>query len=631
MELEFSKNQLKAIGHKDGPMLVLAGPGSGKTAVICARLEKLISDAAADAENILVVTFSKKSALEMKQRFPKPEIKAGKSPVFATFHSIFYAILRQENHTLKCAGANEKYKIIRTALEEAGYAKELDSNLFEQITGEISTIKGNCLDINSFMSESVPGEIFNFVYERYNEMLAAFSLADFDDMLLKCRSLFLTDKRALEKWQQKFTYILIDEFQDINPVQYETIKLLAGKDKNIFIVGDDDQSIYSFRGARPDLMKSFLKDFPGTKTVVLDTNYRSAPEIISACGKVISRNTGRFPKNIRPCAAGEKKRGRVEIQSFEDTAQQEDELVLRIKSLISNGTKPGEIALLFRNNADIAPFSKKLSAAGLIAGPKLKGDGFYSHFICKDICAYLRAALEYPCCGISDILLIMNRPVRYISRRALIYNEDAFLSMAFFYRGNGRMERTVKKFAQDLEFIRTLPPYGAVKYIRNAAGYNDYIKEYASKTGTDEAGLDNIALLLEEDARRFASSRLFLSHIECTLNKGKNPDKKTQTPVPERQRRSEAGKEQPSVMTIHASKGLEWEAVFIPSCIDRLIPGINRTSPKALEEERRILYVGMTRAKKYLNISYVQKYKGLDASYSRFLEPLVRERHLKGY
>ena len=640
MSIEFNNAQFEAVSHKDGPVMVLAGPGSGKTAVITGRLENLIMNAGVPPENILVATFSKKAALEMEKRFLDLKLNTGRKPSFGTFHSIFCSIIRNSSSShIRVITESKKYNFIRTALESINADFDFSTDFFTSIISEISNVKGNFLDINGYVPSSLPKEIFLLIYRKYEVYMRANRLLDFDDMLLECYSLLASDADLLKKWQNKYRYILIDEFQDINLIQYETVRLLAGDAKNVFAVGDDDQSIYGFRGARPELMKRFIRDYTGAKTILLDINYRSSERIIKTAGKVIRRNTDRFSKNIRPPAgrcAGED----VLISGFENIKDEADFIINEIRRLKRKGLAFSDIAILFRNNADMEYISKCLGDAGIEFSGKTKENNFYKHFICRDITAYIRAACAYPDCSLSDILLIMNRPVRYISREALSYGEAPFSSMKLRYAANRRMEPVIKKFETDLKRIQTLSPFAAVKYIRKVTGYDHYLEEQAAESGGDMEKYEEVFKRIEEEAGVIPTLPKWLKFVDEKLAENSGaascPDNSMRgfhsmaASIPTRTG-STASSDQVlpedavNIMTIHASKGLEWEAVFIPLCNDNIIPGKNVNTLSSLEEERRILYVAMTRAKNYLYISYVEKMHDKKTKPSRFIKATERK------
>ena len=294
----YNNSQKKAVMHTTGPMMVLAGPGSGKTAVITGRTCQLVTSGIS-ASRILVVTFTRAAAKEMKERYLKAMGKTSTQVTFGTFHGVFYAILR---HTYRMSGNNilseeEKKRLMRELVNH--YARDLEEeDLEENLAREISTVKNNQIPLEHYYSACMPQEKFREIYEAYEKWRKENKKLDFDDLMVQCKRLFLERPEVLCAWQQKFQYILIDEFQDISPVQYEIVRMLALPENNLFIVGDDDQSIYQFRGAKPEIMLNFTKDYPKAETVLLNVNYRCSKNILRTAMEVIGCNTRRFKKQL---------------------------------------------------------------------------------------------------------------------------------------------------------------------------------------------------------------------------------------------------------------------------------------------------------------------------------------------
>ena len=303
----FNKEQEEAITHKEGPLMVLAGPGSGKTLVITYRVKWLIENAGVHPSNILVITFTRAAAEEMRKRFFAFDGMENAPVTFGTFHSIFFMILR---YAYRYTAGNiiredVKRRYIKEMTENMELEIEDEKEFLSGIINEISYVKGEMMSLSYYHSSNCSDELFAQIYEGYERRLREENLIDFDDMLVFCYELLKERKDILAMWQQKFQYILIDEFQDINKVQYEIVRMLAGKGDHLFIVGDDDQSIYRFRGARPEIMLGFEKDYPDAKKVILNTNYRCSAEIVDSAEHLISHNTKRFPKNMQ-AARGKK-------------------------------------------------------------------------------------------------------------------------------------------------------------------------------------------------------------------------------------------------------------------------------------------------------------------------------------
>ena len=298
--MECNKEQKEAIMHRDGPAMVLAGPGAGKTYVITNRVKALIDEYGVKPEQILVVTFSKAAAVEMKERF---EMLTGgrRLPVrFGTFHSVFFQILRLAYHyeVKDIATPALKYRFLEETLNETGYEVDDKKEFLSDIEKEISRVKGEGIEIDCYFSSACSAEIFQKMYRGYQEKLQRHRCLDFDDMVVYTYQLLKEREDIRRRWQAQFRYLLIDEFQDINRLQYETVCMLAEPENNLFIVGDDDQSIYKFRGANIYNILNFEKVFPDAQVIRLEQNYRSTQNILNAANGVIANNKGRKEKKL---------------------------------------------------------------------------------------------------------------------------------------------------------------------------------------------------------------------------------------------------------------------------------------------------------------------------------------------
>ena len=293
-------SQSRAIAHLSGPMMVLAGPGSGKTSVIVERTAYMTGEGRIPPENILVVTFSRAAAKEMKERFLKFTGQSATRVTFGTFHGVFYGILKQAYGftAANILSEEEKSGILKELILNYGGDLAEEGDFPEEIAKEISVVKGNRISLEHYYSSCCPDEVFRQIYSGYCQTCQARRKLDFDDMLLYCYELFVQRKDILAAWQKKFQYILVDEFQDINHLQYDIVRMLAKPQDNLFIVGDDDQSIYHFRGARPEIMLNFTKDYPKAETVTLDVNYRCSGRILASALRLIGSNKQRFQKNL---------------------------------------------------------------------------------------------------------------------------------------------------------------------------------------------------------------------------------------------------------------------------------------------------------------------------------------------
>lgn len=603
-------SQLCAIRHTEGPMLVLAGPGSGKTTVIITRIRELISSHDVQPGQILAVTFSRASANEMKDRYRQTAAATVGSPEFATFHSIFLKILKEYTGPLcpSLISDREKYTFFRSELESLFPSGDNIADMTEEFASAISRIKSNTSPYET------DDRFLKILYTRYEDFLSSGHLMDFDDIISNCLKLFRNRPEILEKCRRRYRYILIDEFQDISPIQYETVKLLAGRSCNIFAVGDDDQSIYGFRGAAPGMLKRFIREHPRIRQISLNINYRCPESILHVSEKLIFRNLDRIEKKQISYSAGESRGPAYCLKEFPSRNAEYECIIGIIKSIISAG---GDIcAVLFRNNMDSALFVKMLQDVNLPYELKGVQKSFFEHFAVKDLISYLRSALYF---RKEDLIRIINRPSRYISRNALTGNSgsDIFQSIVNYYRGNRRMQPQIRNFRMQLEALAELPPYSAVKYIRKAMGYENWLKEFAREHQTDLSEYEKILESFEEYVSGFSSIEALLGSIEeqSDYNSGRGMHSEG----------SAASMHlQIQIMTMHSAKGLEFDHVFIPDANEGVIPSVKSVRTGNIEEERRLFYVAMTRARKTLMISWSSHLHNKKAAPSIFVSDILR-------
>ncbi len=604
----FHEDQQKAIRHKDGPALVLAGPGSGKTTVITQRANYLIEAHHIPPSQILVITFTRAAAEEMQKRFMALASKP--YPVrFGTFHSLFFHILRQTYHYTfqDIVREYEKAAYLREILNEPGYGREQTAQMVQSLLSEISIVKNSGADPAHYQSCVLDGAAFARLYDAYGKCLKWHGKLDFDDMLLQCFQLFTKRADILEKWQKEFSYILIDEFQDSSQMQYEAVRMLAMPENNLFAVGDDDQSIYAFRGAKPAVMRLFTQDYKNTVCIPLSQNYRSAGEIVSRAGALIVHNKERFAKQIH--AAGPyKDAGGVIYQAFPD---KEAEYAAMVKQLREQhlGTGLSDTAVIYRTNQESAYLAECLAKAGIPFFAKEKTSSIYQSASAKDLFAYMQFAAT-PRRGL--FYQIMNKPLRYISRSAVNDEMVSFESLLAYYERKPRMREAVWLLRQQMEYLATLPPYAAIVYIRRGIGYDDYIE-----TQTGQAVRERMREEVEEltkRAKQYASLEEWKKDIrtyEEALQKQGSRGAFSQ---------KEGGVLQ--IMTMHGAKGLEYRTVYIPDMNEGNIPHNKSMTQEEIEEERRMLYVAMTRAKETLYLYYVDGGEARKRK-SRFLEEIV--------
>lgn len=609
--MSFSKAQTEAVTHGKGPCLVLAGPGSGKTLTIVNRMKYLIEELKVRPEEILVITFTKYAAAEMKNRFEKLMENKALPVTVGTFHGIYYGILKWAYRfgPQNILSEEEKYQLIRHVVNQQENIEVFDEEDFlQEIATEIGKIKNNRLDIEGYKSSKCDAEAFRSIYQQYEAERKKVRKIDFDDMLVLCYELFITRADILNMWQDKFRFILIDEFQDINQVQYDVIKMLASPQDNLFAVGDDDQSIYGFRGADAKLMFQFKKDFPDAKQVLLDINYRSTSNIVENALKVIGHNEVRFDKAIR---AKKQAGASLHVQEVRDPVEEGAYILDEIQARIESGVKPEEIAVLFRIHTDARPLVEGLLERQIPFQMREHMPNIYNHFIAKDIRTYFKMALGSR--ERQDFLQIMNRPKRYIGRDSLSGRTASFEDLRKFYCDKEWMQDRVDQFEWDLKMLVKMAPYAAIQYLRKRIGYDDFLREYAKERNIQTGDLFDVMAELEEAARPYATLEEWFNHVEEYTNALKLREKKR-----------EMNHEGVRLMTMHAAKGLEFDTVFIIEANEGQVPYKKAMKEQGVEEERRLFYVAMTRAKELLKIVYVKTKNGKETSPSRFVDELFQ-------
>ena len=608
---EWNEAQTKAITHKDGPMMVLAGPGSGKTTVITERTKYLIEHCGVNPSNILVITFTKAAAAEMKERFLK---LAGISlPVsFGTFHAVFFTILKHAySFRPGCIlPEHKKYDLLREIITDRNLETGDEPDFLRSLISEISLVKGQLLSMGYYHSQSCADSIFQLIYKEYNEKLRKNQWMDFDDILVYTYSLLKEREDLLAAWQNKFQYILIDEFQDISPIQYEIIKMLAAPKNNLFIVGDDDQSIYRFRGAKPEIMLGFPNDYKDTEMIRLDINYRSSPEIVEASQKVIRANKKRFDKEIRSCRDREIP---IELRTFKDQQEECTYVAKRLRDEYQKGHPYEEASILVRTNLGARTMLGKLMEFNIPFTVKDGIPSLFEHWIARDIIDYMRMALGDR--RRSTFLRIMNRPKRYISREYIDQPEISFENLKEKTRNKEWLYDDIEELEEDLRLLKDMTPFLAVTYIRKSVGYNAFLAEYARIRKLKEEELTDVLEELQETARGYDTYEEWFDFIRRYTE--------------ELKAQSESGDQEKQgvvISTLHSAKGLEYERVFLIDVNDGVIPYKKAVKTEELEEERRMFYVGMTRAKKYLHVFSVEKMYNKDSKVSDFILPLEGKR-----
>ena len=608
----FNKSQIQAISHMDGPAMVLAGPGSGKTTVITHRIKNLIEKAEVRPENILVVTFTKAAAISMQKRF-STLMNGGKGQLvtFGTFHSVFYKILRKSRRyeATEILSERQKTDYIREIIGRYGISSNDISELSQNIINDIGNIKGNMLNAQEYEPSCCKKEDFIKVYNAYNLELKRDGKMDFDDILRECYLLLCENHTILEQWRELYKYILIDEFQDINRIQMNIIELLASPLNNIFVVGDDDQSIYGFRGARPEIMIEFKDYYPEAELIVLDVNYRSTQSIINVAGRVIENNKTRLDK----CAhANNDKDFQPDILKFRNQVEELKFVVSKIKEYENQGISLSEMAILVRNNSQIQEISSFLKNRKIEAESGKHRSNVYNGMVAKDILSYVRGALKFDGTYFNeDLIYVLNKPQRYISRQVVLSVNMNISAVRRIYSKNN-----IDSFLFHIEMIRKLPPQAALSYIRKGAGYEEYLRLYAIENNIPMSGLIKQLEQLVQECSKFNTLEQWINSIDSAQNsEGQNFGKKSS---------GEGGtNNRINIMTMHGSKGLEFKAVFIVDANQGIIPTSKALRERDFEEERRLFYVAITRAIDYLNIYAVEERLGCPIEVSMFVEEML--------
>lgn len=604
--------QTEAVAHNKGPCMVLAGPGSGKTLTIAKRIEYLIMKHKVRPEEILVITFTKYAAWEMKNRTRSICGPSSYAVTFGTFHGIYYGILKwaYRLNQSNLLSDEEKYRILREILPGIDWDQEPEADeekdYLQELAIEIGNVKNNCMDIEEYEPVKYTTEKFRKLYRTYEETKKKYRKIDFEDMLIQCRDLFMKRPDILKKWQEKFQYILVDEFQDVNQAQYDVVRMLAAPQDNLFVVGDDDQSVYGFRGAKPGIMMEFMKNYPKARQILLDVNYRSSGYIVKGALRVIGNNKIRFEKKIE---AFRKPDETVHVQEVKDPVQEAEYVLERIREYREKGVSYMEMAVLYRTNVDARAMSELMTEYQIPFVMKEHLNNIYEHFIALDMISYLRLSQgEY---DRKYFLQIANRPNRYLTRESMKTGNVSYESLRRYYRDKDWMVDRIDQLEWDMKMICDKTPYAAIQYIRKRMGYDEFLKEYAAYRKIPSEDLFAVLEEIWQNSKGYGTIKEWFEHIESYGKMLKEQNKKN------------GEKEGVNLMTMHAAKGLEFDTVFVIEANEGSCPYKKATADEEIEEERRLFYVAMTRAKRKLVISYVKEKNGKDLLPSRFVSELL--------
>ena len=616
--MKLNDNQIKAVTCSLKPTIVIAGPGSGKTQVIVKRIHYMIHEMNCPAHHILVVTFSKMAAEEMKERYIQ---LFGQTPVtFGTLHSVFYRILRKSNgarYAIENLLMEDKQKtLLKELLKEM--STEEGEEFLDGFMKHLSLMKNQLIIPKAYEPTGISKETFLELLNRYEAYKERHGLFDFDDMLVECFYLLKNDKVLCQAAALQYQYILVDEFQDINLVQFEILKLLVQNHKQLFVVGDDDQSIYQFRGAKPAYLLDFKKYFMEAEEIYLDVNYRCSGAILNQSLNLINQNTVRYQKKLTtPNAKGET----PQIIHCKDAKEE----ALHILQVISNRRTAGiplsSIAIIYRTNIEARPIVEALLAANIPFSIRDGMISLYDQWITKDILSYLHLAQDT---GQLELAYrIVNKPKRYISKVNMKSARRGPRSFLFNLLELDTLTEWQKNYIQellfDLQVLKEKSLSQGIQYIRQHIGYDNYLMEYAAYRKMPAQSLYDILEDIEDSASNYSSLKEWEDALIEMSQKVKQNIKKSHTDTL-------------TLTTMHGSKGLEFDTVFIIDVVDGIIPYHKSVTMEEIEEERRLLYVGMTRAKQKLYLYVPSQKHGKPAQCSPFIEEMhhqALEQYLK--
>lgn len=600
--------QQKAVCHETGPMLVLAGPGSGKTTVLLCRISRLLERGLAKPQEILALTFSKTAAEEMKSRFENLNGASGVS--FGTFHSIFFRILRSRYgwNVEQIFQEEERRSILRNSIEAEKWDIPDLEEYISQFFSQLSLMNSELEQPNRFTPVGMPVEEFRKLYRAYEGYKERHEKLDFDDMLTQCYQLLREDAAVREYWQRKYKFILVDEFQDVNQAQFACLQILAEKHQNLFVVGDDDQSIYGFRGSAPQIMLDFNKYYSDAVRIDMCINYRSTGNIVLASRAVAEENEHRYYKDITTYNS---QGDTVSVYEFNSLNDEKAFAASEIRRLINSGIAADDIAVLSRTNVIGNMYMSRLESDGIPCCDYSVVQDIYEHWISKDILTYIRIALGSR--ERIDFLRIINKPLRYISRSYITQPAD-INALKRGYEGNEQMSKQVEKLVSDISMIKSMSPFAAVNYIRKGVGYDEYIRNYIYEHKADKEELYNVLDELAHRASQYMSLSQWLDGIAEYI---RQCDK-------DRQNNTADGVH---MLTMHGSKGLEYKIVLVMDVCEGIIPYNKAVLDEQIEEERRLFYVAMTRAKEKLYLLYPKQRYNKDTTRSRFIEELLTARY----
>ncbi|UED77875.1 UvrD-helicase domain-containing protein [Brevibacillus sp. DP1.3A] len=623
--------QQQAVHATEGPFLILAGAGSGKTRVMTARTTHLISDLGVKPNQIMVVTFTTKAADEIRQRIAR-QLPAGQARelIAGTFHSIFYRMLLHhqperwdQQRLLKKDW--QKWRLMRETGALLGHddLATLKETEITEALGIISRWKNEYILPHEVAYREATSDAEKRaiqLYPLYEDTKKKHQWFDFDDMLIGCYEMLRDDPGLLRRYQERITYVMVDEFQDINRIQYETVKLLAAPQNNLCVIGDDDQSIYGFRGSDPQYILGFTKDFPQASTFTLEVNYRSHSSIVSLGYSLIGHNRERWAKD---CQSFHREEGDTYLFEPEDEEEQASRIVDEIIHRREQGAILGECAILYRTNESARPILERLSEAGIPFHYTQEEDSFYQRQTVRWTLNYLRLALNPDDTDalkeILSTLYISAEMWNALRSQAIIEDKPILHVLPHLTQLKPYQRKHMQQINEILTACKEVPPAQALELIYEDGKLRDYLKKRAKdREDGRERWSDELQQILAA-SKRHATISDFLAYIDQMARQEK--EWRTMRPLPD---------EAVHVLSIHRAKGLEYDHVFLPDLVEGALPHeytldeLRKGGSGALEEERRLLYVAITRARHSLCIGIPRERFGRKTRTSRFIAEMGR-------
>ena len=599
-----NEKQKEAVELGLGPAMILAGPGSGKTTVLLHRIQYLVDELHISPNNILVITFTKAAAIELSKRAEQILHFSNESPFFGTFHSFFYSVLKQsyEYQNFSIMTLKQKSNNLEQLLKIRYPKLPISKRLILEILSCISKRKNRVFVQKEIESLGFTQEKFEQLQKEYTHFNYENKFMDYDDIMLLAYELLTKNEGFLSYLQGKISYILIDEFQDVNSIQYDLISLLAGENGNLFVVGDDDQSIYKFRGAGEQNFRKFEQDFKRAKQVLLDINYRCPKEIVEVSSKLITYNQKRYEKELY---SGKIESGTIHCRHFFSKEEERNYILELIKEQLAK-TEPKELAVLCRTNNQLSYFAERLKKEKIDFYMKEKQVCFYEKETVKSLIGYCMFAT-----GVDKsrrrLFSFLNSPVRFIKRDIFADCSENQVSLVNLQITDEMQRKQLLQLDEQLQRIAKMNPKVAINYILKVVGFEKHILEKCT-TKEELTEWKETIEDLKTRASIYSSLKEWMEFVKLEEDMEddnlwviKNKDALIK------------------LYTFHGSKGLEFHKVIIPHLNEGSVPYKKELSQDALEEERRMFYVALTRSSSDLMITFVQNDTKKD-TVSRFLK-----------